>query len=42
MKNTPIYVCAKTAFVVDLQQKGELVLSVTSCPAINISENVLN
>jgi hypothetical protein len=32
MKNTPIHICAKTAFVSHLQQKvGKLVLSITSC-----------
>jgi hypothetical protein len=43
MKNTPIYGCAKTAFVVDLQQNvGGLVLSITSCPTVIILENALN
>jgi hypothetical protein len=38
-----MHVCAKTALLVDLQQKvGELVLSITSCPIIIISENTSN
>jgi hypothetical protein len=42
MKNSTIHVCAKTAFLVDLQQKvGELVFSV-SCPKIIILEIALN
>jgi hypothetical protein len=41
MKNTPVHVCAKTAFVGHLQHKvGELVLSVTSCSSIIILENI--
>jgi hypothetical protein len=40
MKNTPIQVSAKTALLVDLQQKVcELVLSITSCSSIIILEN---
>jgi hypothetical protein len=35
MKNTPIHVCAKTAFLVGLQQKvGELGLSMASRPSV--------
>jgi hypothetical protein len=33
MENTPIHVCAKSV--------GELVLSITSCPSVNILENTL-
>jgi hypothetical protein len=41
MKNTLINICAKTAFLVDYQQKaGELVFSINSCPSKIISENV--
>jgi hypothetical protein len=37
MKNMPVQVSAKTASLVDLQQKvRELVLSKTSCPIIII------
>jgi hypothetical protein len=43
MRNTPIHVCVKTAFLVDLQQKvGEFVLYTMSCPSNNISYNSLN
>jgi hypothetical protein len=40
MKNTPIHICHKT-MLVDLGQKGELVLSIASYPAIAL-ENTLN
>jgi hypothetical protein len=37
LKYTPINVCAKTALLIDLQQKaGELVISIISCPLIII------
>jgi hypothetical protein len=43
MKNTPIHVCAKTAFLDDLQQKvSELVPFTISCPSKIILENTLN
>jgi hypothetical protein len=42
MKTTPVHVCTKTAFFVDLQQKvGELFLPITYCPIIIILENDL-
>jgi hypothetical protein len=43
MKNTSIHVFAKTAFLVDVQQKaGELVLSISYCPSIIILETTFN
>jgi hypothetical protein len=43
MRNTPIYVCAKLPFLVDIQQNvGELVLSIISCSSKIILENTLN
>jgi hypothetical protein len=43
MKSTPIHVCTKTAFLVDLQEKvSELVLSITYSPSIIILENTTN
>jgi hypothetical protein len=43
VKNAPISICTKTAFVVELQQEvGELVISIRSCPSIIILENTLN
>jgi hypothetical protein len=43
MKNTPVRICAKTALLVDLQQKvGELVPSIAYCPTIIILESALN
>jgi hypothetical protein len=43
MENTPIHVCAKVPLLVGHQQKvGELILSITPCPAIIILRNTFN
>jgi hypothetical protein len=38
-----MYVCAKAAFVADIQQKiHKIVISITSCRSVFILENILN
>jgi hypothetical protein len=36
------HTCLKLPLLVDLQQKGDLVLSITSCPTIIVLENAVN
>jgi hypothetical protein len=43
MRNTPIYVCAKLPYLVDIHQNvGEIVLSIISCSSKINLENTLN